>query len=89
MKYLQSVKIYLSSIETSNTIINHKRKFLIRYKNRILSDYYFIVREILSNYNNNIFIDSYDEKLNFWLNLRYFKKQFPMELSREIISYLI
>ena len=89
-QYLKSVKIHLSSIENSNEMIKHKRKYLMRYRNRILSDYYFIVKEILLNYNDiNIFIETYDEKLNFWLNLRYFKKQFPMELSREIISYLI
>lgn len=88
--YLKSVKIHLSSIENTNTMIIHKRKYLMRYRNRILSDFYFIVKEILLNYNDiNNYIETHYEKLNFWLNLLYFKKQFPMELSREIISYLI
>ena len=63
---------------------------MLRYKKRILTDYYFIFKDILINSSNIInHIETNDEKLNFWFNLQDNNKTLPNELSDLIVSYLI
>lgn len=74
-------------IRTVNGFIIHKRKFLDRYKNRILNNYYMLVIEILEKEHENK-IETYDNKLNFWFNLNGDNKHIPDLCINLISSFL-
>ena len=74
-------------IRTVNGFILHKRKFLDRYKNRILNNYYMLVIEILEKEHENK-IETYDNKLNFWFNLNGDNKHIPDLCINLISSFL-
>jgi hypothetical protein len=88
--YIRVFNNKFTSIQCEINNLNYQRKYMLRYKKRILTDYYFIFKDILINSSNIInHIETNDEKLNFWFNLQDNNKTLPNELSDLIVSYLI
>lgn len=88
--YIRVFNSKFTSIQCEISNLNYQRKYMLRYKKRILNNYYFIFKDVLIDSSKiTKRIETNDNKLNFWFNLQDNNKTLPNELSDLIISYLI
>tara|TARA_B100000035_G_C21036576_1_gene571316 strand:- start:2916 stop:3506 length:591 start_codon:yes stop_codon:yes gene_type:complete len=88
--YMRTFNNKFITLQSQINNLCYKRKFILRYKKRILTSYYLIFKDVLINSSDvNNYIETNDNNLNFWFNLKNNNKVLPNEISDLIISYLI